>query len=645
MKLLLNAALLEVWACSLTQWFGAHPTDIQRIRTSVQTNSRGQAVRSFLSLSVSDASTGRLLWTADTPPGFNTLVADHYLIGIEAGRVLAIDIDDALSVPINPGNAQLKRPVKFQPFAVPFVGFTRSVAPLSIRVVAVPGTNRFLIHEPTRTEATIHAFEIEGRTIRHLTSWDCDTLPPHALPNGQINSVKPDGSAMEARSPTDFEVIRTMPMPAWLTSWGSLKLHNYMYSFGSSKSPTVQVGLLEDLEPIPNLNIALGRYPEDEMVEDRRYHILSDDALWACPRLLVYDALDRKVAFDSGPVNGYSAAKIIDGHLRLSQNKLGQTTQVIDLSTGKLVRTERPYLWIMVSMPLLLLASLIWLCNWIKRVHGPRWTWPVNILFLTALFTTPLLIRTARRPLILLGIFPSANYCLAAVEAACFCLAIYAVFGRGRPLLRIVPILTCMSVLFALGQHFKMIEFSAGTLPGRTELSFRIWITFVVISVGILCAMRYLGWKLNRESPAEQPLPSDSSRVHLADLFALTAIVAFTISIMGPKLDLLVSPNDQVTVAAKSLWLAGMGVMGMFALAPRPTAYRMAAVTLSLLALVDIVLRVSVPTLWNPVLYQDYGRGALSQFPVLGNVRVLFHPARSRRGDEFKYLPRVNTGG
>ena len=129
--------------------------------------------------------------------------------------------------------------------------------------------------------------------------------------------------------------------------------------------------------------------------------------------------------------------------------------------------------------------------------------------------------------------------------------------------------------------------------------------------------MRYLGWKLNRESPADQPLPSDSSRVHLADLFALTAIVAFTISIMGPKLDLLVSPNDQVTVAAKSLWLAGMGVLGMFALAPRPTAYRMAAVTLSLLALVDIVLRVAVPTLWNPVLYKTMDEARYPNFLFL----------------------------
>lgn len=369
MGMLLAAMILLAISCWLGRSFAIDPPWTQIARASRQTNLRGESIAIFFALAVFDSRTGEHRWTSDIPGACNRLVAEHYLAGVREGKIEAVDLDDALAVPITVQGRTKMRDVEWQPFELN-VPDLHNAYPNHADVLAIPGTNCFLVHNPGASPygpATVYAVEIESRSLRLLAQWTCANKGLFVLPSGQVNSVKPDGSVVEVRWAKYFAIERTLPFPAGVRSW-QVETRNSLLSYPDPKTQVSRVCRLDDFSPIPELNIPLLRSNYQEVGDDRKYHILSDQHLRASRRLVVYDSVDRQIVYDSGPALGYKHAEIRDAQLRLSTTVLGLTTRIIDLQSGQVVRIERPYLWIITAMPLVLLAALVWLMTWIAKI-------------------------------------------------------------------------------------------------------------------------------------------------------------------------------------------------------------------------------------------------------------------------------------
>ncbi len=606
-------------ACILGREFKIDKPWVQELYPWRIPNSRGEAVSSFWDiLKVYDTRSGKLLWWAKTPGYFEYLVGDHYLVRLLDQKVESVDIDEAATVPDEPGESCF-RPVEFQLRTLEISDFKVAVH-VRPQLTSLPESNRFLIHSPdeSRKFARVYACEVDSQGVRLVDQWQCDIGGLFVTPRGQINTVLPDRSAIEVRWSTDFKITGTIPFAAGIAA-SEIDSHNDLLSYADPVTTMPRVLRVDDFSPIPELDLPLCLSPSipAQTGSDRRYHILSDRALAVSKRLVVYDSIARRSVYDA-PADGFKAVKIEDGKLTLSTLKFGLTESVYDLISGRLIETRRPFLWIIVSMAGVLLGGLIWLVSWIARVPVPARLIPLNILLISMLFMWPLIWRTGREGFAAFQGHPTIDFSHMVVLANFFCLAIFAALGSGRMLLRLVPLLISISMLWYAIIHFVQINLEDFGSRGHQQVSFRIWITFTVFAFGALYAMRYLGWRLAKlpslqshsslqTNQADAKRTAEQPNVYLIDCFILTASVALAIKVAGPQVDLLLQDEMKEFVLGRSLLLVGMAMLGLVALVPSPRVFRAAtilAVVVAVLGIADIVLHVSLEIYKNKAWYR-----------------------------------------
>ncbi len=599
--------LAGVGLCGLATWlcisYSLDKPWIQRLNMARQRNSRGQIVQLFFDIRVMDAKSGELLWSAEKPP-VSALVGEHYLVGCDQGKIVAIDLDDALSAPTIPGSRDKRKDIQFQRFEllIPEITLSLNRQP---REMAIPNTNRFLVLLPDsdpRKAATAYAVEIQDRTLKLMAQWTCHNRGLFVLPNGQINSLQPGKGAMEIRSPDDFHVERTVKVPAGFLG-ADFQVRNDLFSFSDPKTSVAKVGSLQDLAILPGLDIGLCSEAPPEFGSDRRYHVLSDGRLRHSRRLVVYDSEKRAVVYDSGPGLGWKAVQIKEGCLHLTSLLWGYTTEVIDLASGQTVSIARPYRWILLCMPCVLMAALVWLQVWTTRVPVTAWNLPANILFVAALFMTPLIYREGRAGFHIFGYYPGVRFTLSMVLVLYFGLALYAAMGRGRVLLRLVPILLCLSAMLFVFDGLKLIDFTRAAAQRDAVLAFRVWITFGVFSLVMLYVLSYLGLRFDALDRTDVRLAQAEAsskgraRVHLLDLFVLTTSVALAIKMFGPVLDVLIDPQYAWYVVQQAGQYVAAAAFGLLALVRSQRLYKIIApcvFVVALSAIVDIVVHLAM---------------------------------------------------
>ena len=594
--LLITAAVLLTISCWLGRRYKTEPWS-QTVHPKRMANSRGEAIISaFWTLNVYDARTEELLWSARCE-GYLDLVADHYLVALQHGKISLIDIDDALVVPILHDSPHRFRPVNFEPFSVEVLGLEETSHVRNV-VIAIPGTNRFLVHSPSSrsgASANVWAFEAQSHRVQLLAKWQCDNGGLFVTPDGRVQSVSVDGTKVEEYNLEDFSVKKSGPFPAGVAAV-AMHARNYLVDYPDPKSGVTQVRRLDDWSLIPELNFPLAFVSEAEVGDDRRYHIFSDRSFYFSKRLVVYDAQLRRVAFDSGPANGFTSARIKDGHLQLQTAALGETTYHYDLSNGELVEETRPYVWIIAAMPCMLLASLAWLIAWIKWGPASRRGLPLNIVFVAVLFIAPLLWRTGRVGIFYFPDIPTVGYIVVVVFGLFFCLGLYAVFGNGRVLLRFVPLLLGISLLWSAVDHFNLVNLRDEPFT-HAWVMLRIWFLFIAVSLLLFCLVRAYGWRIVHSTGTAAGIAREKPTIYLVDFFAATTCAAILVAAVGSKTDLLVAEQMRWFVLGRSALLVGTSSLGLVAFARKRTVYLAAsclAVLVAVFAIADIVNHVAM---------------------------------------------------
>ena len=602
--MLLAATGLVAVSCWLGREFRIDEPGVQMVRMSRQVNTRGESIGHFFGLSVYDTRRNKLLWAAPTPGNFQHLVGDHFLVDFRSGRLEAIDIDDALAVPVDERKV---RHAQFESFGVDLPG----LMPSHTRTVfhAIPGSNRFVVQlrdgpdffvlpsvpSPPSTLSTAYVFEIESRSIKLLTSWSCQRADLTVMPDGRVLSVAPNGKEIEFRSASDFQIEKRQAFPVGLNDWQDITVRNHLFSHRDQLTGATRVRRLDDFAEVPGLNFPFVRSSQPELPEDQRYHLLSDGSLFRSRRLVVYDTTAQRLAFDSGPARGFRSADVLDGQLRLTSLAFGLTRRCFDLQNGQCVRVERPFLSIVVALPIVLLAALAWLIVWITKFPSSTRLVPLNILLVAGLFMTPLVWRAGRWGFGSGILRPTVEYSLSVVLALFFCLAMVAAFSQWRMLLRCIPFLLGLTALFAFVQYAKLIDIDQAVPNSQAVVNLRIWITCAVLSALILGAVRCLRWGIVSIN-APQTAHVERAHIYLLDIFLLTAAVAGALTVFVAQVDLLISPLGAAFVLARSAMFAVVACLGLLALVENDRVYRIATVlslVVALCGIVDIVVHVS----------------------------------------------------
>ncbi len=601
LAVMLLAAL--VLAC-VGIWMGQtfKPAQINRpsIEAQQQPNSRGEWISGSFGVQVYDARSGELVWAAPIDEPFPYLVGDHYLVGIRTGKLEAIDLDSALATPIDQDK---RRHHRFEKLSGTFDGFLPSQNTLHVPIKAIPGGNRFLLHvftDSNMTVSTVVAFEIQAQSIVELSRWTSGPINSNVAitPGGLIVSPTANDQGVEVREPTKFELLRTMPLPTGMISWTQGRPHNDLLSVLNFQSKITRVYRLEDLSFVMETD-ASPHTISQEFGDDRRYHLFTGGQS-AKGRLLVYDAVDKRIAHDSQSAGENMAIR--DGQLIVQSATCGLTRKFIDLKSGQ-VRVERPYLWIVIGLPILLLAALAWLVRWIAGFSAAAEYLPLNIAWVSLLFVAPLQWRIAQtRMTIFPGRFMSDStipYVFAVVLAIFFCLVMLAAFSKARLATRCLPLFLAIALLYTFIYIFNSIDFEAAT-PFEPEVkSLRTWMMFTLVSAICLGGARMLGQRVTLDvvsdsnDAAARPPRSQLlfSGIRLADIFLLTTVLAACMTLFGPQIDLLLATEAGMQVFGQSCLLVAAASLGLVALAPSQTTYVIAtriALALAVILIFDI---------------------------------------------------------
>ncbi len=308
----------------------------------------------------------------------------------------------------------------------------------------------------------------------------------------------PNAKEVECRTSSDFQIESRRAFPIGLTDWQAITVRNHLFSYFDPRRLTTHVCRLDDFTAIPELSIPLLRKSVPEIGEDQRYHILSDGGLSQSRRLVVYDATRQRIAFDSGLANGFRSADIVDGQLRLSTLAFGLSILHYDLQQARWASVEHPFLWIIMAMPVVLLAGLAWVFVWITKLPCSAKFIPLNMALLAGLFLTPLAWRTGRLGFMSSVARPRWSIACQSSWPFHFCLAMFAVFGRWRFLLRWIPFLLGLTALFAYVHYSKSVDFNRAIPNSQEILSLRIWVTFSILSALAMGVLRVLGFSIVR---------------------------------------------------------------------------------------------------------------------------------------------------
>lgn len=607
--MLMIALCIEFAACWLVQNFEIKQPGVQKVNTTRQTNSRGQAITTFFDIAILDARSDQLLWSlAGTPPGHMVLVGDHTMVNVWSGYVEGIDLDDALATPMDD---RKRRSHLFQPFKCEFSGFIDGRMPKRM-VHAIPGTDRFVVQAFTdSTMATQKAFVFEARShsIQLIGEWNCGPGSVVVLPNGSILSPTISDTAVELRDSKDLQLVKSMPIPAGMGAWSMAHPRNDLFDVMAPKTKIVKVYRLDDFSIVPGIDVGLFLGAPQEFGSDRRYHILAGNTLSRAERLVVYDSIARRVAYDAYAPVGIEEAKVQDGQLILKSYAAGLTTTQADLQTGK-VQIERPFLWIIVGMAILLPLSFVWMLIWIRYFPvSPRWL-PFNIFFVALLFLLPLEWRLGNAAVYIFSPSfigrPPAEFSYATLLALSYCLAMVAAFSNRRVLIRSLPLVLFVAFCFAFIHYFKSIDFVQSSPFSYEVKRMRVWMTFTLVAVIAMGFARMLGYGLKLSTAealdssgkgTETFKSSAGARIHLADIFWMTSAFAVAVTTFGTQVDLLIAREAIVAVLLSTARLLLIASIGLLALIPSERWARrtsVCAVALGIYCLLDIFVHVAL---------------------------------------------------
>lgn len=527
---------------------------------------RGLRVDNYNGIGIYDSS-GNSLWQ-DPTQGFEYLVGDRYLLRQQHGQLTILDMAPVFD---NPTRDQK---LESEPLVLNVPGLIERYIWLHHAVVQpIAGTNRFLCVSRD-VPIGVSVYEIEAGQVRLVDSWPYGGGPviQHA---GKIWSSVPKKREVEVRSLADLQIVKRLQLPTEMTDWVTLTHRHDLFCFTSQKTRQVIVCRLSDFQPIPELNMPLLTDCAEQQAEDRRFHLLTDGQKLNSRRVVVYDSELSRIVYDASLPMGLLEVGVDDGHLVLVTAAMGLTVELIDLSTGKVSRTHRPFVGSLLLITVVGWLALIWLVAWCYCSNKWRLSPLVSIILLSLLIGTPFMWRIQT-----IGYFnilrrPAVDCLLVILFTHCFLVALYAAYGPQRLLLRLSVLFlwlaACAFVPAGFGWRRVPQLFHVHSVEGVlwTVLVFTLGSTLVLFALRVTSIRRYF-------SPA-LPVASDkrSAAMSVWDIFVFIASSAVFITAVRPVG--LIAREDQVYILGISAWILLPAMLGLVGLIRHEKLFRVVA--------------------------------------------------------------------
>ncbi len=531
-----------------TGLIGRLHTDEVSVSDTVR-NSRGQRIVLRRTLEIFDDRSGRSLWSGPMPFEFPYVVGDHYLIEAGDSEFTILDLDLLIETGVQ------------TPQSTPMSGVMNlgGLGTIANDLQPIPGTNRFLYHFRDANNANVTVFEIDGGQLQTITSWPTVGDSMVHQYNGMVITAAPLTAEVEVRSLEDFQLIKKLPLPAGMAAWGdstsSTAISNDLFSFAEVKTGFTRVGRLDDFTLVPELNLPVLVSVLKSVDPNEKRFVLLGEPQGKPTRVIVYDTQNRRVVVDQMVPIGCVDQRIAAGHLVFVSELLGLTVDMIDLQSGLLARRFQPFAWVVVALPAILLLALGWLIFWM-RATAP---WPnlavLNIVFIAAVFVTPLLAHVALFGLSRILFRPSMGYCCVTLLALTLCLSLYVVYGQQRILLRTVPVWIGLAIALGLANLY-VGETGRRGLAGMTGMAgaaMRLLVIVSVVSIVVLACMRSMGFGIARKSQSAS-LPGNKATLPLRDIFVFTACIAAFVAAAAPNRVFLLQPGRSCGPSSGRYW-------------------------------------------------------------------------------------------
>ncbi len=481
-----------------------------------QVNSRQQRFHFDDGVSVHDAETGKLLWQNRHLTGYDLLVGDHYLLGVDLRKVA--DIGDALNRP-DAATSSMDRPrllkISDADQLFPWDELLRS---------PIPGTNRFLCMFGKVRRYTFFVYEVQADQVVLIKSWPCGGHPI-MRDAGCIYTPTPSGQEVEVRSLSDFELIQTRKLPPGLTDWSDVQNDHALFSFTSTQSGLSRIYALKDFELVTQRDLQFVYPLAARPASDQRFHILRD--LQSYPtKLVVLDAEAKRIVYEGDFPRSHLATSVVDGQLVLVTSNWGLSVDFIDLASGKVLKSYRPFALSLVAMPLVGLLGLAWfVASYQRSVKVRRWSL-LEATSIALLSLMPLLWHVSvthsthymQRPLL--------GFVMAALFGIIYQVILFTVFGQRATLFRFAILWGTLAGIVVLMQWFhgeSRYSQNGVNQVARMQLCFALGGLLLFYGVRLLgpAGFRRLGVVIRypENSPVAKP-------ISLQEIFWLTVSVA-----------------------------------------------------------------------------------------------------------------------
>ncbi len=512
-------------------------------------------------LEIVDEQSGQLLQRRKLKGNY-MLIAGEYLVEQQPGQLKVLRI-----VEHKTGNkTEFRIDTKFHSIADPGVG---------PEWIVVKDSPRFVLHNKNASPSTMTVYELAGDQLKSVANWDTrgDSLVvQHENTLLTASSVSND---VEVRDLQTFEVVGRRKLPDGLKSWNSITTCNGLFSFIHGKTGSTSVYRLDDFAPVPELTYEVTRGGAVTQRGDfTRFVLLSDRLYSPCP-VVVYDTVARKIVLERDQGYGLEAIGIVDQYLLLATGEMGLTVELVDLTApGQPSKRLQPFAWILRLMPALLVLMLLWAIAWIRATrYWPRYAL-LSTLTLATLFVVPQLSHAYVYQWQAVPMRPSLGYCYVTGMALIVLLSLYVVYGRGRVLVRLVPVwLLASAILATANAQLLQRTFSRTRFDHQLVAGFVAFLVhFMLLSIATVVFLRYWRFYLVATNDTRPPEPSRS--IPLIDFFVQTACAAvFTLAVM-PNFEVLLLAQNAIGGCIVGLFLLPAALLGLGALSARARLYK-----------------------------------------------------------------------
>lgn len=250
--------------------------------------------------------------------------------------------------------------------------------------IGMPQESRILVTASTVSGATLQIFDIEPSGIALKASFPMG-VPGHVFETGNsltvVNQAK-DG--LERRSLETGEVLQRFPLPTGfnLTATDMAFRKDYISTldnrgvvrhFHVATGQELKLGLngsIAQAIPGTTLGIYLSRDQHDQRA-------------W-----LVDEATNQVRWSFKVPRSTYCSADVSpNGQVWITSSRMGLTAYLLDIESGKVVRTLQPFVWVPLSLVAICLAATAWFVSWRRFVARNHWSlwWEVYALLIWVL--------------------------------------------------------------------------------------------------------------------------------------------------------------------------------------------------------------------------------------------------------------------